>query len=139
MSLKEAVGCGGHPSAGPEYIPSQSGGAPGKAVEVGLELGLGVGVFTKQTPHSPPFSGKSLTRLFSLWLPLLGRPPSESNFEILWEIRSREGAGQKLRNSLPSWVDSQRSSGWGLEWSWDLFRLESQVCLKQGLAQACHS
>lgn len=38
MSLKEAVGCGGYPSVGPEYIPSQSGGAPGKVVEVRLEL-----------------------------------------------------------------------------------------------------
>lgn len=28
MSLKGAVDCGGYPSAGPEYIPSQSGGAP---------------------------------------------------------------------------------------------------------------
>lgn len=64
-----------------------------------------MGVFAKRTPHSPPVSGKSLTRLFSLWLPLLGRPPSESNFEILWGSEAREGAGQKLRNSLLSRVD----------------------------------
>lgn len=118
--LKEVAGFGGYPSAGPENIPSQSGAVPGKAVEVGLRLGWRLGVYTKHTPYSPPVSGKSLTRLFSLWLPLLGRPPLESNFEILWGSGAREWASQKQRKSLSSWVHCQEFSGQGLEWSWGL-------------------
>lgn len=93
-----------------------------------------MGVFTKQTPHSPPISGKNLTRLFSLWLPLLGRLLSESNFEILWGSEAREGEGQKLRKSLSN-LDGQpriHTQGLGLGVELGFVQIREQSVLEAG-------